>query len=171
MVGFQPFVLYWKPLSFLKTFGGKRHLFPQNSFKSTVQNELCVPRAIICSESGVFDDFLSKYVHQLPENSHFHFCFALQNLSKHVQESLLDFPLCRSQKPWKVGKGAKIKIPLQKSTISSNTALDILTVLNTPINMLFNSGGPPISRNAHPPLFRDSLFLVFCEFSGFLRFL
>ena len=38
-----------------------------------VQKELYVPRSIICSESGVLDHFLSKYVHQLPENSHFPF--------------------------------------------------------------------------------------------------
>ncbi len=34
--------------------------FPGNPFKNIIQNELCVPGAIICSESGVFDEILEQ---------------------------------------------------------------------------------------------------------------
>ena len=58
-----------------------------------VQNELCVPGAIICSGSGVFGDFMSKYVHQLPEKLHFHFFREVIYFLPHVRESRFDFPL------------------------------------------------------------------------------
>ena len=116
--------------------------------------------------------FQSKYVHQLPEKSQIKSYHSV--ILTNLQESPFDFSLCRSQKPWKVGKGGYF----QDSTANGNVFLIADHFQHTVLNYLFKSGDFPriFLWVSHFTDFRFSgfrdfrWFPCFYEFPTFLRF-